>query len=135
MAVIVADASVIIATLDADDPHHHPARAALNEAWAAREPVVVPAVAYAESMVRPLAVGGEPLRRAEAFFATQLIEPLSGRAARSAALLRARHRSLRMPDALILGSALDLEAGIVMTADERWADLDVGLRVRVIRPD
>ena len=94
----------------------------------------MPAVAYAESMVRPLAVGGEPLRRAEAFFATQFIEPLTAAAARAAVGMRARHRSLRMPDALILGSALDLGAEAVMTADERWADLDVGLRVRVIGP-
>jgi len=135
MAVIVADASVIIATLDADDAHHRGARSALADVWASRVPVVVPAVAYAESMVRPLAVGGEPLRRAEAFFATQIIEPLTAAAARGAALLRARHRSLRMPDALILGSALDLDADAVLTADERWADLAVGLRVRVIRPD
>lgn len=135
MAVIVADASVIIATLDADDALHRAARAALSDAWTAREPVVVPAVAYAESMVRPLAVGGEPLRRAEAFFAALAIQPLTATAARAAALLRARHRSLRLPDALILGSALDLAADSVMTADERWAGVAAGLRVSVIRPD
>jgi predicted nucleic acid-binding protein len=135
MAVIVADASVVIATLDAEDAHHRSARAALGEAWSAREPVVIPAVAYAEAMVRPLAVGGKPLQRAEAFFATQTIEPLTAAAARAAAVLRARHRSLRMPDALILGSALDLTADVVVTADERWAELDAGLRIRVIRPD
>jgi predicted nucleic acid-binding protein len=135
VAVIVADASVLIATLDADDAHHRGARAALAEAWTEREAIVVPAVAYAESMVRPLAAGGEALARAEAFFATQVVEPLTRPAARIAGALRARHRGLRMPDALILATAIELDADAVVTADGRWRDLDVGTRVRVIRPD
>ena len=132
--MIVADTSVLIATLDAGDAHHAGARSALAEAWAAREQVVVPAVAYAETMVRPLAVGGEALARAEAFFATQQVRPLTREAARGGALLRARHPSLRMPDALILGTAVELGADVVMTADERWAGLDAGPRIDVIRP-
>jgi predicted nucleic acid-binding protein len=40
-----------------------------------------------------------------------------------------------MPDALILATAIELDADAVVTADGRWRDLDVGTRVRVIRPD
>lgn len=129
----VPDASVLIAALDDRDAHHRASRDALGAAWDARETIVVPAVAYAETMVRPLAAGGEVLARADAFFRTQTIEPLSAEAARHAARLRAETPWLRLPDALILGVAIALQASTVLTADARWAAMPVPPAVRVVR--
>ena len=132
MGLTVPDASVLIAALDADDVHHHAARRVLAAAWDAQEPIVVPVVAYAETMVRPLAIGGELLARADSFFGTQTIEPLTPRYARAAGILRARHSWLRLPDALILATAMTLGADRVLTADRRWVEVDQ--RVEVVTP-
>ena len=129
MGLTVPDSSVLIAALDAGDVHHEPARRALAGAWEGR--IVIPVIAYAETMVRPLAVGEGALDRADRFFVTQAIEPLTAAAARAAGLLRSRYRWLRLPDALILATAIDLAADRILTADERWAQVDA--RVEVIR--
>jgi len=130
VGLTVPDTSVLIAALDADDTHHDAARRALAAAWDAQEQIVVPVVAYAETMVRPLAIGGEVLRRADRFFETQRIEPLTAPYARAAGGLRARHGWLRLPDALILATAMTLGADRVLTADRRWVEVDE--RVEVI---
>lgn len=132
MGLTVADASVLIATLDADDAHHDAARRALTAAWDSQERIVVPVIAYAETMVRPLALGGDVLARADRFFETQTIEALTPPAARTAGSLRARHSWLRLPDALILATAVTLGAERVLTADRRWIEVDE--RVEVITP-
>jgi predicted nucleic acid-binding protein len=41
--------------------------------------------------------------------------------ARAAAQLRGESRSLRLPDALVLATADELEADCVLTGDESWA--------------
>jgi predicted nucleic acid-binding protein len=135
VGLTVLDASVVIATLDDQDAHHAAARGALGAAWDARETIVVPAVAYAETMVRPMAAGGAVLSRADAFFRTQTIEPLSSAAARHAARLRAETSWLRLPDALIVGTALALGAQTILTADERWTGIDVPPTIRLIGGD
>lgn len=54
--------------------------------------------------------------------------------ARSAAALRARHgRALRLPDALVLATAIELRAHRLLTTDAGWPLLDVP--VQVIGPD
>ena len=131
MGLTVPDSSVLIAALDADDAHHEPARRALSAAWEGSNRVVIPVAAYAETMIRPLAIGGGALDRADRFFATQTIEPLTAAIARAAGVLRSRHRWLRLPDALIVATAMELIADRVLTADERWAQVDD--RVEVIR--
>ena len=45
--------------------------------------------------------------------------PLDEPAAERAAELRAAHKALKMPDALILASA-DLNADVVLTGDQHW---------------
>ncbi|MCU0306424.1 MAG: PIN domain-containing protein [Thermoleophilia bacterium] len=128
MALILADASILIATLDGDDPLHAAAVAALAAAWTEGEEVVVPVVAYAEAMVRPVAIGGPTAEAAEAFFASLRVLPLSRGAAAEAARLRAAHRALRLPDALILGAAIDA-GGEAMTADASWPRYSPAVRL------
>lgn len=124
MGVTVVDSSVLIAALDADDAHHPAARLVLADAWEAGDRIVVPVVAYAETMVRPLSTGGTALARAERFFQALPIEPLGAAAGRAAADLRARHRGLRLAGALILATASALGATRVITADAGWARID-----------
>jgi predicted nucleic acid-binding protein len=42
----------------------------------------------------------------------------------TAAQLRATHRSLRLPDALVLATAAAVEADTVLTGDEQWLRID-----------
>ena len=53
------------------------------------------------------------------------------RVAVSAARLRARHRSLRLPDAIVLATEV-LDAQAVLTGDKRWDRVDS--RVRLVHP-
>jgi hypothetical protein len=44
--------------------------------------------------------------------------------------LRAEHNSLRLPDALVIATALAVEANVLLTTDRRWPNFP--LRVEVI---
>jgi predicted nucleic acid-binding protein len=121
VALIVVDASVLVALLDANDTLHEAAANALAEAWDAGARLAIPSTAYAEAMVGPLELGGEALALAEAFFASQTIIPIDPAEGREAARLRGLHRSwLRLPDALVLATGL-LRNATVLTGDGRWA--------------
>jgi predicted nucleic acid-binding protein len=119
VAIVVLDASVVIALLDAGDAHHRAALAALGSAG--RETLVLPASAYAEILVEPSRRGAEAvavIRRLVSDLGIQ-IEPLTAAVAERAAGLRARHGSLRLPDALVLATTEALEA-VVLTCDRAW---------------
>jgi predicted nucleic acid-binding protein len=58
----------------------------------------------------------------------QVIEDI----AETAAELRAHHRALRLPDAVVIATGDVLGADAVLTGDARWRR--VSRRVRVIRP-
>lgn len=121
--MIVVDSSVLVALRDPDDALHESAVRALAEAWDSGTEVVVPSIAYAEALVRPLELGGETLARAEAFFDTQIIVPIDREDAREAARLRGLHRPwLRLPDALVLAAGVRRGA-TVLTGDRRWGDV------------
>src|SRR5262249_21875536 len=130
VAIVVLDASVVVAFLDASDAHHRGAVAALTSAGS--EELVLPASAYAEVLVVPARRGGEALATALEFVADLglRIAPLDRAIAERAATLRAIHRSLRLPDALVLATADVLNAASVLTADRSWARLSE--RVRAI---
>jgi predicted nucleic acid-binding protein len=139
MALIVLDASVVIAFLDAGDEHHGAAIAALE--GTERDDRVLPASAYAEVLVSPMRRGGEAASKVdEALSAIAIrIEPTTSEIARAAARLRARYKSLRLPDALVLATGQVLNATRVLTADRGWPKLDPRARAtlgpqRVIRP-
>ncbi len=132
MGVIVVDAGVLIALFDAEDAHHLAARTILRAAEPA-EVMVVPASAYAELMVLPFRLGSEAVSQADAFVDSlpARVEPASRAIAAAAAELRARFgRRLRLPDALVLATAVVLDADRVITTDGRWPD--AGIPVDVI---
>jgi predicted nucleic acid-binding protein len=113
MARVALDADIIIAFLDAADDQHDRAVEALRPILAVGEEVIVGASVYAEVMVRPLQRGTEGT--VDAFLdATGVTVVAVDRAiAYRAAQLRARHRSLRLPDALPLATALVHDAELL----------------------
>ena len=71
----------------------------------------------------PYRRGAEAVAEVEAFLADFAIriEALTPAVARAAAQLRSASRSLRLPDALVLATADELEADSLPTGDESWA--------------
>jgi PIN domain nuclease of toxin-antitoxin system len=120
VALVVLDASVIIAFLDSNDAHHGAAVAAV--AAARDDDIVLPASAYAEVLVGPYGRGSSAVRKVEEFI-TDLgmrIEPLTREMASRAARLRAKGPRIGLPDALVLATGDVLGAGRVLTADRAW---------------
>ncbi len=133
MALTVLDAGVIIGILDADDPHHAGAREAVGKALERGDALAVPASAYAECLVGPSRRGRDSMRAVDAFLSDLAadVEPITRQVARRAAQLRAGHgRKLRLPDALVLATALHLKADRVLTTDAGWPT--AGIRVDLI---
>jgi predicted nucleic acid-binding protein len=134
VGLTVLDASVVIGLLDATDPHHAAAVTAVRERLAASDRMVVPASAYAELLVGPIRRGRDAVATVDAFLNALAAEvvALGAPVARAAAALRADHPGrLRLPDAFVLGTAQQLGADLVLTADKRWPAI-AGLAVQVI---
>jgi predicted nucleic acid-binding protein len=94
----------------------------------------VPASAYAEILVRPAAQGPATVARVDVALDTMAISVAAAdrEIARRAATLRARHPSLRLPDALVIATAVELDADHLLTTDQRWKPLHrLGLRGRL----
>lgn len=125
MGLIVVDAGVVIAGLDASDAHHSPAIEALRTATAGGHDLAVPISAYAEVLVHPARRSDAALARAEAAMdALGLsVVPADRAIARSAARLRARHVALRLPDALVIATAVEIQADRLLTTDRRWKSM------------
>jgi predicted nucleic acid-binding protein len=106
VASVALDADVLIAFLDLGDAQHARAVKELRAKMAAGESLLLGASVYAEVMIRPLERGtGE---KVDEFLAAAKVTVIDAdRAlARHAVELRARHRSLRLGDALSLAIAL-----------------------------
>ena len=132
MALTVLDAGVVIALLDATDVHHSESRAALREALDQGDDLVLPASAYAECMVGPLRRGPEAAATVDAFVEAlpARVEPVTRSIARAAAGIRALHgRAVRLPDALVLATAVELHAHRLLTTDGGWPPLGVPVQV------
>jgi predicted nucleic acid-binding protein len=132
VTTVVLDAGVIIGALDAADVHHQASVAALS--GLSRQDLVVPASVLAEILVRPYSRGSNLVQSVERFLADLgvRVHPLDTPAAHAAARLRASHPSLRLPDALTLGTASVL-GGSVLTTDTKWPQ-DLGVAVRLVTP-
>jgi predicted nucleic acid-binding protein len=133
MGLTVLDAGVLIAALDADDAHHAAAVAALRAARGRGDRLLVPASAYAETLVGPSRRGLDAVATVDAFVDAlpAAVEPATRDVARRAAQLRATHaKALRLPDALVLATASVESADLVLTTDAGWPD--TGLAVQVI---
>lgn len=119
MGVALIDSSTVIGFLDADDLLHQAADAALRAA-ATEHALAVSVVTVAE-LVTGAKLGHHEEATVRRFFAQAISRriALDEPAAERAAELRAAHRALKMPDALILATG-DLHADVVLTGDEQW---------------
>jgi predicted nucleic acid-binding protein len=132
MDLTILDAGVLIAILNSDDVHHERARAALSAARNRADRLIVPASAYAEVLVAPLRQSEASGDAVDDFLDAlpASVEPATREIARRAAELRARHGTrLRLPDALVVATAVIIEARRVVTTDARWPDLGVNVEV------
>lgn len=133
MGSVVVDASVVLGVLDGKDAHHVASVEALRSARIEGHKVVLPASALAEVLVGARRLGPPAVERTEAFVDTVLdsVHPIDRRLARKAAELRARHRTIRLPDALVIAAGEAIDGDRVLTADARWRKVD--RRVQVVR--
>jgi predicted nucleic acid-binding protein len=131
VALVVLDASVVIAFLDPDDALHDEAVDAFTEHQ--HDELVIPVSVYAEILVAPHRRGADAVAEVEAFVADFGIrtEAMTPAIARAAAQLRGRVRSLRLPDALVLATADELGAASLLTGDESWTPISG--RVKLIQ--
>lgn len=122
MGLTVLDAGVIIGFLDANDTHHLAAHAALDAARSRNDRLVLPASAYAEIMVGPSRSGTAAVATVRRLVERLpvAVEPLDAEIALLAAAIRARHRSLKLPDALVIATASHLDADHLITTDRKW---------------
>ena len=131
MALVVLDASVVIAFLDPDDALHDAAVQALAEHQ--HDDLVIPASVHAEILVAPYRSSADAVAEVEGFLSDLAVrtEAITVEIARGAARLRSGSRSLRLPDALVLATGDEMEAEKVLTGDEAWAAIST--RVTVVR--
>ena len=136
MGLTVLDAGVVIAVLDAGDAHHAVAATALTEARDRGDELVIPVSAYAECLVSPSRTGQAAIATVDRFLdgLPARVEPVTRVIGAAAASLRGAHgQSLRLPDALVVATAIVLDADRIITTDARWPALAV--RVEVLKKD
>lgn len=118
MARVALDADVVIAFLDPGDDQHAAAVAELRPRLAAGDELLAAATVYAESIVRPLQQGSDAT--VDEFFdaAGISIVPIDRGVARRAAVLRAEHHALQLPDAMSLATAIVTDSAL-LTLDKK----------------
>ncbi len=122
MGALILDASVVIGLLDAADAHHGRAVDDVEAADHDQRTLLLPASAYSEALVA-FARAGRVREARDAVAAMGIsVAPLSATIAETAAELRARHQHLRLPDAIVLASARELEAEL-LSYDRRLTQL------------
>jgi uncharacterized protein len=121
------DADVVIAFLDPGDDQHARAISELRPLLSAGDELLLSASAYAETIVRPLQLGTDATVDEFLNAAAIKVAPVDRAIAHRAARLRAEHRSLRLPDAMSLATALSTGATL-LTLDKKLAQ--IALRAR-----
>jgi predicted nucleic acid-binding protein len=115
---LILDASVLIGLLDTEDSHHDRAVDDVDRADRAAHQLLTPASAYSEALIA-FARARRVNDAREAITGMGItVVPLTAPIAERAAELRARHDSLRLPDALVLATAREHD-GVLLTYDER----------------
>ncbi len=126
------DAGVVIALLDAADAHHAAAVASVRIARDRGDLLVLPASAYAECLVSPHRRGPDAVAVVDRFLdaVPARVEPADRSIAAAAAALRATHgTALRLPDGLVIATALVLGADRILTTDAGWPAVAVPVEV------
>jgi predicted nucleic acid-binding protein len=113
VGTLILDAGVLIGLLDSADAHHRRAVDDVEGADQAGHTLLTPASAYSEALVAFARVGRLPEAR-EAIAAMGItIAPLTAAVAERAAAARVKHSRLRLPDAIVLACAEELDAELL----------------------
>lgn len=122
MGLTHLDAGVIIAFLDAADSHHDAATSALVSAVDHADRLSIAASALAECLVGPArrSTGAVEVVRSAIGRLPATVVPLDDDIATRAAVLRARHRTLKLPDAIVIATADIAGADRLITTDRKW---------------
>ncbi|MBI4935526.1 MAG: PIN domain-containing protein [Actinobacteria bacterium] len=122
MGLIHLDAGVVIGFLDRDDAHHQAASDTMTQALRNGDRLAMASSAFAECLVGPARRGPAEVQLVRDLFERVpiTIVPLTAEIAVTAAQLRARHRSLRLPDAIIIATAVEHGADQLVTTDRKW---------------
>lgn len=125
MGAVVLDASVVLALLDSSDTTHVASVGAVREARARSDSLLLPASALSEVLVGSMRQGPSLVDNTLRFVdrIVDSVAPADRDVALHAARLRAGHRSLRLPDALVVGTALVHEAQL-LTCDRALGRVD-----------
>ncbi|MGI8945625.1 MAG: type II toxin-antitoxin system VapC family toxin [Thermoleophilaceae bacterium] len=118
MGAVALDANVVIGLIDPHDAHHREAVAELKAIIARGDALEMSSSAYAEVMVEPLRAGRPELVDGFVDASRITIVAIDRGISRAAAALNARHRSLRLGDALVLAVARERGAEL-LTFDAR----------------
>ncbi|HET9142868.1 PIN domain-containing protein [Actinophytocola sp.] len=125
------DTSVLLGLLDTGDAHHQAAARAVTQCMVAGSDFGLPASVLAEVLVSEARRSRPAVeqRRIRVLTLFGPVRPIDEAVAVHSAQLRARHPSLRLPDALVLATGIVDDAELVLTADKRWAGLDKRVRL------
>ena len=108
MGALILDASVLIGLLDTADSHHGRAIDDVEVADREGDQLLLPASAYSETLVA-FARARRIQEAREAITSMGItVVSLTDTIAERAAELRAHHRQLRLPDAIVLATAQEL---------------------------
>ncbi|MGH2856461.1 MAG: type II toxin-antitoxin system VapC family toxin [Solirubrobacteraceae bacterium] len=125
MGTLILDASVLIGLLDAADARHGQAVDDVEATDLAGEGLLAPASAYSEVLVS-FARARRISDARDAITAMGIaVTPMTNQIAESAAELRATHDRLRLPDAIVLATAKELQARL-LTYDDGLAKIARG---------
>lgn len=123
---MVVDSSVVLAYLAGTEPASKDAQQLFDGFIATgRNAASISTITVGEILVRPFRQGSGAVAVAEGFlrhFADIAMVDVTYAVAREAARIRAL-TGLRMPDALIVASALDVDADLLVTSDHSWRRL------------
>jgi len=122
MELTVIDAGVLIGFLDESDAHHDTSTKEFESARRRGE-IVIPASALAESMVAPARHGDASLDAVREFVERLPLGVI--RLDAEVAIIAAQVRAvfgprMKMPDALVVASAINWEADVLVTTDRGW---------------
>ena len=131
MGSIVFDAGVVIGWLDHEDAHHKASMIAIGRYSEGTAKFVLPASVLAETLVvaarrRPSQVD-EILGELDDMFGP--IRVIDTEVAVEAARIRARFKSIKLPDALVVATGVVEDAEVIVTTDQRLGRADRRVRV------
>ena len=119
MGLTHLDAGVVIGLLDATDAHHDSATRVLADSVRAGDRLAMAASAFAECLVGPSRRSRRAVETVDELFVRLPIHivDLDADIARMAAGIRAKHATVRLPDALVIATAAHAPADRLITTD------------------